>query len=410
MYITALTHRDALFDLTLRWLNDDFDPRDALTVSRIFLYESIVTRVVVDRMIAFLGRLFDSPLEIQRLRQKQLLRERLIQYLPHPSARICELIAGFRENPEYFFPRLPIEAGVITTPDGRLAAIGRIKRLSRVAEKVSHRLVAALLWEIRSEARRIASGRAVQAGLQLADLISSDEVMARDFVVAETAVAGRFRHRNVRIGREALTVNDLLGFKIVAAPDVLERVPALLGQETGFTVVEIEKHSGDYNAVNLLVDIDLPAPDKLAALQQGFDWSIAARRGLDPVRSKTGFADYLARGERVVRLEVILTTYDELMESELGRSMHELRVLRLRQRQAYSGLLAQNAGYLVEYLLTLAVAPVSRLRELPVKMYGRYLPETVAAAKGALFGNEIESGLLSPFCLEGGRFRKNSNF
>ena len=41
MYITALTHRDALFDLTLRWLNDDFDPRDPRTVSRIFLYATI---------------------------------------------------------------------------------------------------------------------------------------------------------------------------------------------------------------------------------------------------------------------------------------------------------------------------------------------------------------------------------
>ena len=68
--------------------------------------------------------------------------------------------------------------------------------------------------------------------------------------------------------------------------------------------------------------------------------------------------------------------------------------MRLRQRQAYSGLLAQNAGYLVEYLLTLAVAPTSHLPELPVRMYGRYLPETIAAAKWALFGNEIESGLL----------------
>ena len=399
MHITAMTHRDALFDLTLRWLNDDFQPEDPPTVSRIFLYESIVARCVVDRMTAFLGKLFKSRLHAQRLRQKHLLRERLIHYLPHQSSRTRQLIAGFRENPEYFFPGLPIDAALLTTPDGRLAAIGRIKRLSRVAEKVSHRLVAALLQEIRAEAQLIAERRAAAVGVPLAQLISSEEVMGRDFAAAETAVAGLFRHRNVRIAREALAINDLVGFKIIAAPDVLERVPALLEQEPYFTVVETEKHSGDYNAVNLLVDVDLPAPETLAALQQGFDWSIAARRGLDPGRTQAGFADYLARGARVVRLEAILTTYDELMESELGRSMHELRVLRLRQRQAYSGLLAQNAGYLVEYLLTLAVAPTSHLTKLPVKMYGRYLPETIAAAKWALFGNEIESGLLTSFCL-----------
>ncbi len=29
MYLTGLTHRDELFDLTARWLNDDFRESDA---------------------------------------------------------------------------------------------------------------------------------------------------------------------------------------------------------------------------------------------------------------------------------------------------------------------------------------------------------------------------------------------
>jgi hypothetical protein len=85
------------------------------------------------------------------------------------------------------------------------------------------------------------------------------------------------------------------------------------------------------------------------------------------------------------------------MESEFGRSMHELRVLRLRQRQQYSGPIAQNAAYLIEYLLTLASSPTVDVREVPIKMYGRYLPETIASAKSALFGNEIDGGLLNAF-------------
>lgn len=40
------------------------------------------------------------------------------------------------------------------------------------------------------------------------------------------------------------------------------------------------------------------------------------------------------------------------------------------------------------------------MAELPVKMYGRYLPETITSAKCALFGNEIDGGLLSAFCLQ----------
>ena len=99
-------------------------------------------------------------------------------------------------------------------------------------------------------------------------------------------------------------------------------------------------------------------------------------------------------------MEIILTSYDELMESEFGRSIHELRILRLRERQAYNGHIAHNAGYLIEYLLALASAPVIDVPELPVKMYGRYLPETIVTAKYAPFGNVIEVDLLNAYCLQ----------
>ena len=98
-------------------------------------------------------------------------------------------------------------------------------------------------------------------------------------------------------------------------------------------------------------------------------------------------------------MEIILTTYPEHMESEFGRSLHELRILQLRERRAFCGPIAQNASYLIEYLLTLAISPALEVTELPVKMYGRYLPETISGAKCALFGNDIDGSLLSAFCL-----------
>jgi len=54
----------------------------------------------------------------------------------------------------------------------------------------------------------------------------------------------------------------------------------------------------------------------------------------------------------------------------------------------------------VEYLLTVAASPTVDVPELPIKMYGRYLPETINAAKCTLFGNEIDGGLLDAFCLQ----------
>lgn len=397
MYLTTLTHRDRLFDLALRWLNDDVAPDDGVTLSRIFFYESAISKFVVERVIDFLGGLIPGPLRLERIRQKQLLRRRLIEYLPQPGPRARELIEQYERDPECFFPRLPIDALLIVSADSQMAAIARIKRLSRVAEKVSFRLVEALFREIQAEARRLAAIRAAAVGVALTDLISSEEEMQSDFTAAEATVAGRFRSGDVVIPREALTVNDLLGFKIIGTPEFLDRVPALLDQEPGIALVESEKHTGLYNAVNMIVEIMLPQLDQLAARLQSFDWSLARRRGLDPEETERGFIDYLTEGAKTVRIEIILTTYDELMESEFGRSMHELRILRLRQRQHYTGPIAQNAAALIEYLLTLAASPTIEVAELPVKMYGRYLPETIANAKSALFGKDLDGGLLDAF-------------
>jgi len=400
MYLTGLTHRDELFDLTVRWLNDDLHQGDGRIITGIFLYEGFISgSFVIHRMVHFLRTIFNTNLELERLRQKHLLRERLIQYLAQPTARTAELVRTFRENPEFFFPRLPIDAVLVVAGGKRLVSIGRIKRLSRVAEKVSFRLMDALFQDIKAEAQRIAEKRAAFAGLPLTSFISSPDAMRQDFVDAEIAVATRFREKAMQFERDAFAINDMLGFKIIGEPEELVMVLDRLKEAPGFKIVEIEEHSGNYNAVNLMVELQLPDPGELMNAFQGLDWSIAARRGLNPDEARRGFPAYLERGSRTIRMEIILTTYPELMESEFGRSLHELRILQLRERTPYCGLIAQNAGYLIEYLLTLAMAPVLDMPELPIKLYGRYLPETIRAVKCALFGNDIDGSLLNAFCL-----------
>lgn len=400
MYLTGLTHRDELFDLTVRWLNDDFHEGDGQLITEIFLYEGFISgSFVIDRMFQFLRKIFGANLEMERIRQKQLLRERLIQYTAHPTGRTEDLVLKFQENPEFFFPRLSIDAVLVVASGKRLVSIGRIKRLSRVAEKVSFRLMDVLFQDIKAEAQRIAEKRAASAGLPLASFISSADAMRQDFVDAEMAVATRFREKGMQFERDAFAIDDMLGFKIIGEQEELDGISDRLKEEPGFKIVQIQEHSGNYNAVNLSVDLQLPEPGELMNLFQGLDWSIAARRGLNTDEARRSFPAYLERGSRTVRMELILTTYPELMESEFGRSLHELRILQLRERTPYCGLIAQNAGYLVEYLLTLAMAPVVDVTELPIKLYGRYLPETIGAVKCALFGNDIDGSLLNAFCL-----------
>ncbi len=398
MYITSMTHRDELFELTLRWMNDDFDPEDGKTATRIFLYESAISSVVVNRMREFLSTLFQTPLQTERIRQKHALREGIIHYLPRKSSRNMSLVESYRTNPEFYFPRLPIDAILMTTPDRKLVASGRIKQLNRIAEKVSFRVVDALFQEIKAEAKRIAGYRAAEADVSIAELESSPETMRRDFFEAEAKVSLGFKNKGVKIDSQSMILNDLLGFKIIAEPEMIDLIPVMLEKESGFALAEIEHHTGDYKAVNLLVDMELPEPEELISRLRGTDWSIALKRGLDPEEVRSNAGEYVEQGERWVRVEIILTTYDELMESEFGRSIHELRVLRLRQRQNYSGPLAQNAAYIVEYLLALASSPTVVLQELPVKMYGRYLPETIATSKWALYGYDVDSAIVNAFC------------
>lgn len=402
MHLTAMTHRDELFKLTLRWMNDDFHPDDGETLTRIFVYESAISAVVSERILRLLGGFWNTRLHARRVKFKQELRERIIAHLGALTPRMNDLADSFRQNPKYFFPYLPIDALVITDLDSHLLALGRIKRMARVAEKVSFRLVEALYKEIRSKARHLAELRAVQAGVPLDALLSSQETMQDDFVQAEEAVARSFMDRTIHIDTEALTINDIIGFKIIAPQEALDRLPAMLEDQAGVHVAEIQKHSGNYNAVNLLLDIDLPPGGGLAARLAEMDWDMAGRRGLDPGEVRRNIAGYVEQGADSVRIELILTTPEELMEAEFGRSIHELRVLRLRQRQEYRGPLGQNAGYLIEYMLTLATSPTIHVPELPIKMYGRYLPEEITALKRALYGNPTDDGLLGTFYLHEG--------
>ncbi len=260
MYITGMIHRDELFDMTLRWLNDDLRIGDGELVTRIFFYEGIISAAVaVNRIITFIGNLFGGQLNFERVSQKSMLRERIIEYLPHENTVARDLAERFRENPAYFFPHVPIDALLISYGTD-LAAVGRIKRLSRVAEKVSFRLVDVLFREIKAAAERIAGRRAFNAGLPLPALISSKEDMLRDFVEAEASVVQQFRNKNIIIKRDALSINDMIGFKIIGGLDLFEKVTLLLRKEPGISIVKIQEHTGNYRDIKLLVDVELPPP------------------------------------------------------------------------------------------------------------------------------------------------------
>ena len=83
---------------------------------------------------------------------------------------------------------------------------------------------------------------------------------------------------------------------------------------------------------------------------------------------------------------MILTTHADLVESEFGSCIHEARILEQRAAVTYSGRIASNASFLIEYMLMLALSPTLEVGDLPVKMWGRYLPDVYSMSVWKLFG------------------------
>ena len=89
------------------------------------------------------------------------------------------------------------------------------------------------------------------------------------------------------------------------------------------------------------------------------------------------FREFLETGEEKVELEIILSNYQEMLESEIGRCMHEERIIRQRQEQQYTGQLARNVEYLMEYLFAFPASGQVGIEDLPIKLWYRYLPDYI---------------------------------
>jgi hypothetical protein len=273
----------------------------------------------------------------------------------------------------------------------------RVKRVRRIAEKASRRVVDCLTERIRALAESHAQNRANAAGVALAKLHSSPESMLDDFARAERTVSLAFRDETPIFSPHDLRIDDVIGIKFVGTPEELQATEQAVASNPLVAGFQREEHSGCYNDVNLQVDLTLPAPGTVVDAAAGLDWSAAADRGQSPTALARDFGSYVESGARTVRAEVILTTCEELLESEFGRCIHEQRILNQRRSLPYSGRIASNASFLTEYLLMLAISPQSNVDRLPVQMWGRYLPDTYALAVWQLFGIRQKLDLMPAF-------------
>jgi hypothetical protein len=389
VYLSGLIHRDRLFDIACRWLADRIEPRDGRSLTEIFVFERAVTAPSVRALVADLAREYQpGTLTLRRVTTKDAVRDAIVAAVTQPSPRAQDLIEHYRAQPEEFFPRTPVHMSLITGEHGRLVAMVRRKRIRRIADKVSRHVAEQLASEIDAAARYLAEQRARQAGVPLGQMVSSQAEMNQDFTAAERLVADRIRIGELTLDPHQQQVDDLIGVKLILEPHQIGAVEEALDRRDGTWTFHRKVHEGPYGGTHYLVDLELPPVDSIVNGLRNVNWSFGAGRGVSVYDLESDVYEFVSSGSRTVRVELILTTMEDLVESEFGRSIHEVRILEQRGHASYSGRIAINASWIIEYMLHLAISPTVHVRELPIKIWGRYLRDTVATAIARLSNGE----------------------
>jgi hypothetical protein len=378
--ITGFLHRELLSDIIRRWMYGETRPEDADTVVRLVYFN----RVFVSRYLdIFAWRLFSGlhtgPVYFKRVNAKGELKDVIVQEPPYRNERIEQLIERYQANPWRFYRETPFHGTLyFQDNDDKRIYLGssRIKRARRLAEKSARRIIDQMFERIKRKADAMANERAMFLGIPRENLLTGPVEMEEEFLRAENQLLEDLREKRPITGDgEIPPINDVAGVKVILEPFEERKLIDLISSFDGCEIIEDQRHSGRYNATNLIVRFRPPRNEILAfPLEEAVISSMQAR-GYSPYESNQSFQEFVLSGEEDVFLEIIVSSYQEMLESEIGVGMHEDRIIEQRLKQLYRGPLAKNIGYLMEYLFAFPAGGRRELGELPVKLWNRYLPD-----------------------------------
>jgi len=380
--IISYLHRDELRDIIRRWMYDEAIPADADRLARIVLFnDEYVSRYLAVFAEELFTKVHSSGLTSRRISRKGELKDLLVSNPPYRNERIDMLIRQYHDYPGRFYRETPFVGTVFLKGKGdagREFFVGstRIKRIRRLAEKSARLITDQIFFSIKKQADALADERARQLGVPRFQLVTPPEEMAEEFLEAENRVIAKLAAHQPLENMSALKINDVAGLKIIVEDDGHEKLMAHLRSLAGCEVVEQERHDGIYNATNLIVSFR-PPRERILGMGQPDErlQQLMARRGITKERMEVAFRDFVLDGEPDVCLEVIVINYQENLESEIGRCIHEDRIIEQRRGKQYRGHLAKNIEYLMEYLFTFPSSGRIELGELPIKLWNRYLPD-----------------------------------
>ncbi|MFZ0132805.1 MAG: hypothetical protein WAK95_09710 [Desulfobacterales bacterium] len=377
--IGSYLHRDSLCDLIRRWMYGNPHPTDVEELARlVYFNNAYVSRYLTAFAEEIFQRFHPHALKVCKTRLKGDLKDVIVADIPYRNARVDELLDGYHSNPELYYRETPFHGTLYFSdrPEGSgYIGSSRIKRVRRLAEKSARRIIDRVFATIKSQAEALAEDRARQQGISRERLITPSEDMIGEFLKAESRLLDDLRQGRPIRDSDNLIIQDVAGVKVIVEEADRSRFMDLIGTLASCETIEVEAHSGRYNAVNLTVRLR-PDRERMASKPLGDSLTnVMQKRGVTPDAVNHQFRQFVLSGEDTVSLEVILSGYQEMLESEIGRCMHEDRIIRQRLEQHYTGQLARNIEYLMGYLFMLPAANCLELEETPIKLWHRYLPD-----------------------------------
>ncbi len=394
MYLTSFIHREELFDITERWLCNRLELTDGLRLTQILICDGFVLGETLEAITGLLlSKVHATAYRTNRISFKGELREFICSNAWIVTPRVEELLRQYRTNPDFFYVEAPINGSTCIDREGRLLGIYRIKRPRRIAEKANRYIANWIFRMVQDKAQRMAEERAQRLGIPLHYLLTPEEEMEREFVLAEETIAQGFRDGRVKLDKAALTIPDVGGIKIIAEDEALSGLAESLQNDPVVRVIEQEKHEGDYRARNLIIDVPWDRETVCRRYMESRTWQRCLERGVPEEVLRSGIEPLLDKAEPRISVELILSTFPDFVESELGISIHEERIVAQRNHKMYKGYIPMNVEFLIEYLFAAGLSPQTHIEQLPVKLWGRYLPDTISYHIRRLYGQPEQDAL-----------------
>ncbi|HTY61330.1 MAG TPA: hypothetical protein VMG30_03635 [Acidobacteriota bacterium] len=380
--IDSFIHRSSLSEVISRWMVGKPAPGDVMRLKTIVNFNSYIARLWIDWFARDLLEAFHgvSPIHYP-ISTKGQLKDFAIAHPRYTTARIEAMRLQYGRFPEDFYRDTPIDGVIYAAQFGdRQEFVGssRIKRYRRIAEKGSRRIIDFMLGRIRANADLLAEERARNLGIAKDQLITPPETMVEEFNHAERRILKSIKNGMTQSDPLELEIPDVAGIKIIVEPKEYIRFREILARIPSLGIAEEERHTGKYDAINLRLTYGLPKERLLAEPLNEAYLRVLTYRGFHDSEVGRQYREFIESGEDEVGFEMIVASFEEFLESEIGHSMHEERIQEQRAHHEYNGHLATNIRFLMDFMLSLCSSPwCTDLEDVPIKLWIKYMPDTL---------------------------------